>query len=442
MCSIGGSLSLLCSNTSGQCECKHNVVGRTCSQCSEETFNLQQSNPDGCQPCFCSGRSSDCTSSPGYTAVVITTHFNETANHGWTTTDNETEVSLRSLAGVTLEPYTATYLQAPHIFAGNKLSSYNQYITVAIDSSSVSTQTTILPADVILSSMSMRVGANFSLPLFRNGLTVFRVHLHEAAGWTDMTTNLPVDAYRLQLVLFSLKSLLITASYSETVAIHAISLDSTEPISTTEDEVPSVERCSCPSNYEGLSCELCADGYTRSPSGSCELCQCNGFSESCNPETGVCTNCSNYTTGDSCGSCQVGTYGNPLEGVACQTCPCPLTSEPGQFSITCSFNETLSHVICSDCPPGHTGLQCESCISGYFGDPTGDITGIPTMCSDCQCNGNIDFDDPESCDSTSGICLRCLFNTSGDQCEICADGFYGDAIYAKNCSGIFIIIMV
>ena len=432
MCSASGSLSILCSNTSGQCDCKRNVEGRDCLQCTGETFNLQPSNPHGCQPCFCSGQSTVCTSAPGYAAVVVSTRFNETADHGWTTTDNETDLSLRSSAGVVLEPNTATYLQAPPEFVGNKLSSYSQYVTVAVNSS---VETTLLPADVVLSTMVMSVGANFSLPVFRDGLTVFQLQLHEVAGWTDMASNLPIDAYNLQLILSSLTELYVTASYDDAVAINTITLDSTEPASTVDDEVSWVEQCSCPSNYDGFSCELCADGYTRSSSGSCEPCQCNGFADSCDPETGTCTNCSGFTTGDSCEFCQVGTYGDPLQGTPCLPCPCPLTTEPGQFSTNCSFNETLNQVMCFGCPTGHSGLRCESCINGYFGDPTGVLAGTPTMCSDCQCSGNINLDDPEACDNTSGICLQCLYNTSGNQCEVCADGYYGDAINAKNCSG-------
>lgn len=437
-CSMSGSLSLLCSNISGQCDCKRNVEGRDCSQCIAETFNLQQSNPHGCQPCFCSGVSNTCASASGYTALTITSQFNETTNHGWISTDNETDLSLRTSAGIVLEPDTASYLQAPPIFLDNKLSSYNQYITVAIDSSNMTVRTTILPADVVLCSMQTCIGVNFSEPLLHAELNIFQVHLHETMGWTDMATNLPIDSFSLQLVLSSLDNLYITVSYDEPVAINAISLNTVQPItSITDDQVLWVEQCSCPLNYEGFSCEQCAEGYTRSSNGSCELCQCNGFSETCDSETGICTDCRNSTTGDRCEVCQTGTYGNPLQQIPCQPCPCPLPSQPGQFSTNCSFSQELNDVVCFDCPRGHTGLQCESCVSGFFGDPTGQFTGVPTMCSDCLCNGNIDFDDPNACDTTSGLCLLCLNNTAGDQCEVCAEGYYGDAVYAKNCSGNF-----
>ena len=90
--------------------------------------------------------------------------------------------------------------------------------------------------------------------------------------------------------------------------------------------------------------------------------------------------------------------------------------------------------MCLNCPVGHTGSRCESCSAGFFGDPTGE-NGFPTGCSGCLCNGNIDSDLPNSCNTMTGICLQCINNTAGDMCERCADGFYGDAIIAKNCTG-------
>lgn len=56
-------------------------------------------------------------------------------------------------------------------------------------------------------------------------------------------------------------------------------------------------------------------------------------------------------------------------------------------------------------------------------------------CVLCECNGNVDPWDPGHCDTSSGVCLKCHSHTSGDQCERCEDGYYGDAITAKNCQG-------
>lgn len=58
------------------------------------------------------------------------------------------------------------------------------------------------------------------------------------------------------------------------------------------DYALAVEQCQCPPNYQGLSCEECAPGYYRIQSGPhggyCVPCQCNGHSNECDVNTGVC----------------------------------------------------------------------------------------------------------------------------------------------------------
>lgn len=73
--------------------------------------------------------------------------------------------------------------------------------------------------------------------------------------------------------------------------------------------------------------------------------------------------------------------------------------------------------------PGYTGERCDQCQVNYWGNPR-EIGG---SCEICDCNGNIDRNVPESCDTTSGDCLKCLYNTEGPQCEQCKDGFFGEA---------------
>uniref|UniRef100_A0A3Q2QRQ9 Laminin EGF-like domain-containing protein n=1 Tax=Fundulus heteroclitus TaxID=8078 RepID=A0A3Q2QRQ9_FUNHE len=53
----------------------------------------------------------------------------------------------------------------------------------------------------------------------------------------------------------------------------------------------------------------------------------------------------------------------------------------------------------------------------------------------CHCNGNTDpnmlFTD---CHPLTGQCLSCMHNTAGPHCDICAPGYYGDAVRARNCT--------
>lgn len=73
-----------------------------------------------------------------------------------------------------------------------------------------------------------------------------------------------------------------------------------------------------------------------------------------------------------------------------------------------------------------TGDQCEECAINHYGNPQ-EVNGTCTSCYDI-CNYNIDMQIPGSCDPVNGTCTKCQYNTEGDNCEMCANGFYGDAI--------------
>lgn len=101
---------------------------------------------------------------------------------------------------------------------------------------------------------------------------------------------------------------------------------------------------------------------------------------------------------------------------------CPGT-HGNQFASACEYDEDNDSFICI-CNVGFTGEKCEECEINHFGDPR-----LPGgKCMACECNGNIDIDDPDSCDKRTGKCLKCLYGTDGDSCEKCKAGYYGDAL--------------
>lgn len=77
--------------------------------------------------------------------------------------------------------------------------------------------------------------------------------------------------------------------------------------------------------------------------------------------------------------------------------------------------------------PSSLGKRCELCDDGFFGDPLGQ-RGPVHPCAPCQCHGNVDLNAVGNCDTESGRCLRCLHNTTGEHCQECRTGFYGDAL--------------
>lgn len=178
----------------------------------------------------------------------------------------------------------------------------------------------------------------------------------------------------------------------------------------------------------------CSPGYYRDPTGPyggyCLPCQCNGHAETCDCNTGICQSCKHNTHGDHCDKCIVGYHGNATHGTPndCMICACPMPIESNNFATGCEISDDGDKISC-ECRPGYTGERCQSCAWGFYGQPEreGDY------CRPCQCSGNINPDEPGSCDSVSGECLRCLNNTSGQACNLCAPGYYGDAIQLKDC---------
>lgn len=98
------------------------------------------------------------------------------------------------------------------------------------------------------------------------------------------------------------------------------------------------------------------------------------------------------------------------------------------FATSCDISDDGEQIHCS-CREGYTGSRCQSCSAGYFGRP--EVEG--EFCKPCECSGNIDSSDTGACDSQTGECLQCKNNTFGTACNLCAPGFYGDAITLKDC---------
>uniref|UniRef100_A0A914Z8T6 Laminin EGF-like domain-containing protein n=1 Tax=Panagrolaimus superbus TaxID=310955 RepID=A0A914Z8T6_9BILA len=181
-----------------------------------------------------------------------------------------------------------------------------------------------------------------------------------------------------------------------------------------------VEQCDCPEGHVGQFCESCAPGYRRAvkiggPLTKCIKCDCHGHSDSCDAESGACI-CQHHTSGDSCETCARGYYGNALNGTEtdCQKCDCP---DGGPC-----LPLPEGGMACSECPIGHAGIKCEFCASEFYGNPL-----LGQSCLPCPCNDNIDFNSIGNCDSRSGECRKCIYNTIGFNCEQCKTGFWGNA---------------
>ncbi|XP_037334341.2 laminin subunit beta-2 [Pungitius pungitius] len=187
---------------------------------------------------------------------------------------------------------------------------------------------------------------------------------------------------------------------------------------------PASGQCQCRPGATGRQCSDCQPGQWGFP--SCGPCQCNGHADICDPRTGECRDCRDYTAGHLCERCVDGFFGNPVlgSGEHCRPCPCPGNPGSDHFNAdSCQADHTSNQIICN-CRQGYTGPRCDQCAPGHYGNP--DQPG--GQCLPCNCNGNIDTQDPESCDRRTGQCLKCQYHTAGPSCDHCQHGYYGNAL--------------
>ena len=57
-------------------------------------------------------------------------------------------------------------------------------------------------------------------------------------------------------------------------------------------------QCYCKRGFGGLNCGSCKKGFYGFP--DCRQCECNGFSDDCDQETGVCFDCFYGRSGNHC----------------------------------------------------------------------------------------------------------------------------------------------
>ncbi|XP_042326667.1 laminin subunit beta-4 isoform X5 [Sceloporus undulatus] len=184
-------------------------------------------------------------------------------------------------------------------------------------------------------------------------------------------------------------------------------------------------QCLCRSEVDGRQCNRCLAGYFGFP--HCRPCPCNGFAELCDPQTGECLDCREFTTGDNCERCIDGYYGNPLKREPCRPCMCPDSPTSNRYFADSCYQDPWTMQLICNCLPGYSGNQCDDCPSGFYGNPK-----AAGQCLPCSCNNNIDEEDPGSCDKDTGVCLQCLHDTHGPNCQFCKPGYFGSALL-RNC---------
>ncbi|KAJ8281463.1 hypothetical protein GJAV_G00067980 [Gymnothorax javanicus] len=164
----------------------------------------------------------------------------------------------------------------------------------------------------------------------------------------------------------------------------------------------------------------CMEWYTMN---SCPPDSCAGY-RTCaqcldQPPCGWCTDPSN--TGR--GQCIEGSYRGPFQIAsrahfqqpALNVSICPAHNKYNWSFIQCpacqcnGHSRCVNESLCERCEDLTTGKHCESCVSGYYGDPTNGGS-----CQPCKCNGHASM-----CNPNNGKCFCTTKGIKGDRCHLC-----------------------
>uniref|UniRef100_A0A8D2Q521 Heparan sulfate proteoglycan 2 n=1 Tax=Varanus komodoensis TaxID=61221 RepID=A0A8D2Q521_VARKO len=367
-CDLDGSVSGQC-DADRRCQCKANVEGPSCGTCRPHHFHLSADNPDGCLPCFCMGVTQQCSSSTHYRHVV-SRPFLPGNSQGFALVNRQRSTRIQTGLVVEASPegpqlsygrfgelgQQAFHWQLPEAYLGDKVGSYGGRLRYTLSYNAGERGTPLPDAAVQITGNDITLVAYLPELQPRERRT-FEVPFREQ--FWKRPDGQPATREHLLMALADLDEILVRATFSTdmvSASIAGVGLETAVPTYTSLGRALEVEQCRCPPGYQGLSCQDCAAGYTRTGNGlylgHCTLCECNGHSDSCHPETGACSSCLHQTAGEFCEQCAPGFYGDATAGTPedCQPCACPLPDPENQFSLTC---ESLAGggYRCTACEP-------------------------------------------------------------------------------------------
>ncbi|EAL39720.3 AGAP007849-PA, partial [Anopheles gambiae str. PEST] len=444
----------------GQCQCKEMVYGKRCDICRQGTFGLAAFHPEGCTRCFCFGRASECTQSDhswgqvrlagsrnlsveylerqdGHTEVdyVVILQLEGTQMHREDvniTSMNNLELIPSSSGNVSIGAYATfrypLYFQLPPQFLGDRTASYGGLLnfTLITDGATINIpEPSLRQFPLVQLHTHENLVLDFYEQTIRYGQPV-ESHSVRLLGslWRNHYDGAWANRTILMTALQNVRHIFVRGTTTmdfQQVVLTNVTLDMGIFVAGAENNhAYGVERCSCIPKYSGLSCQNPGPGYYRHRLPIVDLewatiddmigkvvpCGCNGRSEECDPETGVCLNCRNNTGGEHCERCAEGFYGDPNLG-QCSPCPCPETRK--NFARGCTVRGSDVHCICKT---GYTGALCDSCMRGYFGHPHLDNG----HCEACECNREGSMSD--ECDHFTGEC-HCRPGITGRKCDRC-----------------------
>uniref|UniRef100_A0AAZ3PLT4 Laminin subunit alpha 3 n=1 Tax=Oncorhynchus tshawytscha TaxID=74940 RepID=A0AAZ3PLT4_ONCTS len=165
-------------------------------------------------------------------------------------------------------------------------------------------------------------------------------------------------------------------------------------------------------------------------------CVCHGHAQVCggrnqgNPNRLQCE-CKHNTCGESCDRCcpgfnqkpwRVATTDSPNESCQCHSHATECYYDPEVEQRTESLDTFGSYNgggVCINCQHNTAGVNCELCADGFY-RPHGVPPQSHSGCIPCRCDART----TAACEMGTGRC-RCRAEFTGNNCERCADGYYG-----------------
>lgn len=349
-CDLQGSVSPFCDTITGQCQCFHGIYARQCDRCLPGYWGFPS-----CQPCQCNGHAEDCDFVTGQCLSC----------QDYTTGHN----CERCLPGYYGDPIIGSGDHCRPCPCPDGPESGRQFANSCYQDPITLQLTCVCNPGYIGTRCEDCAPGHFGNP-------------SEVGG-----TCQPCRCHH--------------------------NIDMTDPGACDKE----TGRClKCLHHTEGEHCQHCRLGYYGDAlQQDCRKCvcnylgtvqeHCNGSDCQCDKTTGQCL-CLPNVIGQNCDRCAPNTW-QLASGKGCELCECDATRS---FGSSCNEFTGQCH-----CMPGFGGRTCSECQELFWGDPN-----VECRACDCDARG---IETPQ-CDQSTGHCV-CIEGVEGPRCDKCTRGYSG-----------------